>query len=492
MLMLCHPTQNSKLKTAVRVLILTAWYHPFIHPRAHRWTCIAEHWAAQGHDVHVVCARRRDCPDESVLNGVQVHRAGFDSLKELVYYLLGSTGGRGRVGAAVRKPGPVERAAMWLYRTVWKNLHFPDDACLWYFPARRKVQDLLQKQPFDAVISVSLPFTGHLVGRYAKRLFPGLRWLADIGDPFTITATPPNNALLFGRLSRRLERQVLEQTDAVVVTNAGAVRAYRERFGAVAGKLAVAPPVWQPLPQPPDNSTGQALPRGGGGYIPRSGFFGKQAIPASLPETFPVLEGKPPSPPGESLSRTVVGRLGVGFFGALYAPVRTPDAFLDLLEKIHTAYPDLFERLRVHFFGEVFPEFFEKLNCVGIQLHGLRPRAEVQDAMRQMDFLLHIGNTTEYQLPSKVVDYLAAGKPVVHLSYVAADPFLDFWGNTPGLLTLRVQNGRVADADILHLAAFLNSNHTEPAESERFARVQNFTVQAVAEVYERLLFPPAG
>jgi len=73
-----------------RLLIITAWYHPFIHPRAHRWTALAEYWAAQGAEVHVVCARRRDCPRESVVNGVQVHQVGFDSLKEVFYYWFGS------------------------------------------------------------------------------------------------------------------------------------------------------------------------------------------------------------------------------------------------------------------------------------------------------------------------------------------------------------------------------------------------------------------
>ncbi|MBK9337750.1 MAG: glycosyltransferase [Lewinellaceae bacterium] len=392
----------------MRLLLITAWYHPFIHPRAHRWTSIAEYWAAQGHEVHVVCARRRNCPDTAEVNGVQVHRAGFDSLKEVAYFLSGSTTGRGRVGGAVRQPGRIERIAMWLYRTFWKNIYFPDDACLWYFLARRKVRTLLAAQPFDALVSVSLPFTGHLVGMYARRCSPGVRWLADIGDPFTIQAQPLNNAFLYAHISRRLERTVLENADAVVVTNSGAVRAYREQFGDVTARIGVVPPVWE----------------------------------QSKPQPFSVREG-----------------LNLGYFGALYTPVRTPDAFLGLLNKTIAARPELLGLLQVHFFGEVFPEFFEKLNrAPGVQMHGLRARAEVQAAMRQMDVLVNIGNTTEYQLPSKVVDYLAAGKPVLHLSYTEHDPFLDFWGDTPGLLTVRVHHDRVADEDILRWLAFLEEN----------------------------------
>jgi glycosyltransferase involved in cell wall biosynthesis len=444
----------------LRLLLITAWYHPFIHPRAHRWTSIAEYWATQGHEVHVVCARRRDCPDTAEVNGVQVHRAGFDSLKEVAYFLSGSSAGRGRVGAAVRQPGRIERMAMWLYRTFWKNIYFPDDACLWYFPARRKVRALLAAQPFDAVVSVSLPFTGHLVGRYVKQCMPAIHWLADIGDPFSIQAEPLNNAFLYARISRRLERTVLENADAVVVTNSGAVRAYRQVFGDLAARLAVVPPVWNE---------------------PQSRLWQHREF-AHQTEQMGT----------DNHSSCIIHHASfqIGYFGALYAPVRTPNAFLDLLDKTIAARPELLGRLQVHFFGEVFPEFFQKLHrAPGVQLHGLRARAEVQAAMRQMDVLVNIGNTTEYQLPSKVVDYLAAGKPVLHLSYVEHDPFLDFWGDTPGLLTLRVRHDRVADEDILRWLAFLEEKHTIPTAAECLQRVQTFTVAAVATAYEEFLFP---
>ncbi|MEQ1747501.1 MAG: glycosyltransferase, partial [Saprospiraceae bacterium] len=345
------------------------------------------------------------------------------------------------------------RMAMWLYRFFWKKIHFPDDACLWYFPACRKVKTLLKAQPFDAVVSVSLPFTGHLVGWHAKNLAPALRWLADIGDPFTIQPKPPNNDFLYGRISKRLERAVLEKADTVAVTNTGAVRAYREQFGEVAEKLRVVPPAW------------------------------RQAIsPKSLEHW--ALNSKM-SNVQCSISNVQVH---LGFFGALYAPTRTPDVFLGLLQKTYSTRPDLFGRLYAHFYGDVFPEFFEKLtNTPGVVLHGLCSRADAEAAMQQMNILVNIGNTTDYQLPSKVVDYLAVGKPVLHLSYVERDPFLDFWGDVPELLALRVRDGRIADEDIPRWLAFLEATHPEPTAAERLERVRNFMVSAVAEQYERIV-----
>lgn len=432
-----------------RLLIITAWYFPFIHPRAHRWTALAEYWASQGFEVHVVCARQGACPLYDVVHGVHVHRVGFDSLKEVIYYRTRSTNARGRVGGGVRRPTVVMRIAGWLYRTFWKNIFFPDDACLWYFPARKKVLELLKSQSFDGLISVSLPFTGHLVGLAAKRQFPALPWLADIGDPFTIQAQPLNNALLYGRLSRRLERKILEKADGVVVTNPAAAAAYQAVFGAVSQKIKVIPPLLHP------------------------------GMDAAKPEVSEL---------GALFTPSEQTALHIGYFGAFYAPVRTPDAFLNLLEQTFARYPEWRTRLNVHFFGDIFPEFWENLTRQPvIRLYGLRSRKEVRSAMKRMDILLNIGNITDFQLPSKAAEYFASGKPVVHLSYRQNDPFVAFWGDAPGLFQIKVEKHKVPAAEVQRWVAFLNSKPQAVPEALRAEQVRRCLVEAVGEAYVSLL-----
>lgn len=389
------------------------------------------------------------------MNGVQVHRVGFDSLKEVAYYYSGSAAGRGRVGVGVQRPGTGMRLLSWLYNLIWKKIYFPDDACLWFFPARRKALALLDSQDFDAVITVSLPFTGHLIGLSVKRHFPILHWLADIGDPFTIQARPLNNPYLYKRLSRKLERSVLERADAVVVTNTGAKRACERVFGTDSEKIRVISPLLHPAVLP------------------------EQGISTDKPIASAFLHAP---------ART----LHVGYFGALYAPVRMPDAFLDVLEKTFAARPDLKGRLQVHFFGDVFPEFYDKLNrqCA-IHLYGLRSRQEVRAAMHQMDILINIGNITDYQLPSKAVDYLAAGKPVLHLSYLDEDPFVQFWGDWPGLLSLVVENNCVSEESIDAWLGFLLARHPAVPTEAIAVRTRPFRIAAIAEAYASICgLPP--
>lgn len=432
----------------MKLLIVTAWYHPFIHPRAHRWTALAEYWAATGHKVHVLTARHRDCPDEAMTNGVYVHRAGFDSLKEVAYFYFGSKNARGRIGAEVRKPGFFARLTAWIYNVIWKKIYFPDDACLWYFPAKNKARQLLERENFDALITVSLPFTGHLIGLRLRNLkgFVNLRpiWLADIGDPFSIQAKPLNNSFLYGKISRRLEQKVLEDADAVTVTTAFTLQKYREQFGEKAvANMSVVPPLLHPEPSLSYHQS-------------------------------PTVQ-RPAS-------------IKIGYFGALYAPVRTPYAFLDLLEKSFALRPELRERLEIYFYGEIFPEFFEKLSAQpAVRLHGLRTREETQAAMRDMDILLNIGNTTDFQLPSKAVEYLAAGKPILNLSYTEGDPFAAFFDDKPLVFNLKVENAKVGDAEIRRWLAWLEEEKKLPDVQELERRTTPYKLATIASRYFDLL-----
>jgi len=144
--------------------------------------------------------------------------------------------------------------------------------------------------------------------------------------------------------------------------------------------------------------------------------------------------------------------------------------------------------LEVHFYGEIFPEFFEKLKTQpAIHLHGLRSRQEVQLAMRDMDILLNIGNTTDFQLPSKAVDYWAAGKPVVNLSYTDDDPFAAFFGDNKLIFNLKIKNGRVGEAEMGDWLAWLAGEKELPKAHELERQIAPYGVEAISKRYADLL-----
>ncbi len=383
----------------MRILIIHTQYHPVINPNVFRWGAIAAYWASQGHDVHVLCSRRHGWADDTVLNGVQVHRAGHASLLDALLGMLGTQNRRGEAGGV--GVAPKSNFRPWLEKVVnltWRSIYWPDGSCIWYFSGRKRALELQRKYHFEAIISVTPPYTPHLIAAAIKRRFPKVRWLMDIEDPFAFAeAVFINNRFLYRQYNYHREEQLLAQADAASVTVATARQKYIQNFPNVRAKLSVIPPLF------------------------------------SLPDTtevFPLEKAK----------------IHLGYFGAFYHPIRTPDALLRLFYQLYREQPDFAGQLVLHVFGEIPPVFravFARYQSLlpNLRLHGLVPREKIAAAIRAMDFLVNVGNTTDYHLPSKCVDYLMSGKPIINLSYVANDPFVQFMEHYPLMLNLVLTQG---------------------------------------------------
>ena len=115
------------------------------------------------------------------------------------------------------KPGLMQKAL----RFVRGNLFIPDPRRGWNRHAIAAVEKLLAAgEQFDAVLTSSPPHSTQLIGQELQRRH-GLRWLADMRDPWTdiyyykdLHHTP-----LASWLDARYERQVLTNADAVLVTS---------------------------------------------------------------------------------------------------------------------------------------------------------------------------------------------------------------------------------------------------------------------------------
>ena len=76
------------------------------------------------------------------------------------------------------------------------------------------------------------------------------------------------------------------------------------------------------------------------------------------------------------------------------------------------------------------------------------PAETARTIQAQADVLLNLGNAVDNQLPSKLFDYFAAGKPVLHLCVIENDPALPYLARYP--LALVLHQGQADAADILH------------------------------------------
>lgn len=429
----------------MKVLIVTHAYAPDASPRAFRWTAIAEHWAGEGAEVRVVTTGRRGGAAVERRNGVTVHHAG----ERLMGRMHRGAGVSGAAQSRAELPATagsamLRRVLRAAYDTTWKRLFWPDYACLWYRPALALAKRLCRAERFDAAITVSHPFTGHLVGLSLKRAIPALRWVVDIGDPFSLDDTvPSNNTALYRGLNRRIDAAVLRECDAVSVTVEGCRAALADAFAIDPAKIRVIPPL------------------------------------LSLPEA----AERSGTAPGYTSPDTI----DLAYLGVLYPGIRPPDELLALFSAMHARQPGL----RLHFFGDVQgcrQSFDRHAGLIGsaILLHGAIPRKRVAATMAAADVLVNIGNGTTHQLPSKLVEYLAAGRPVLNVARARQDTAADFLRDWPAALTVTIMDSAPTREQVGQALDFVSRPPAAAAE-ETGRRVAAFRIPAIAGTFARLV-----
>lgn len=418
----------------MKILIVTHSFSPDLTPRAFRWAAIASRLGALGHEVHVLCATQSGAPEDRAF---KVHRVADPVLK----------------ARPVAAPAPVVRdeSASWratlkswsryTFRALWRSFYWPDYACGWIFPAARMARSLAGIHRFDWVITTSHPFSGHMVWWLVRRAYAPPRWLVDIGDPYALMKQPsPYNRHFYALLSYWVEKRLIARADRISVTTDATASLYRSSFSAGQNRIAVIPPVMS-LPAPP------------------------------------------------SRTRQEDGVIDLVFVGTLYRNLRSPRYLLECFRVLSERFQD--GRFRLHFYGavndcqDILAEYADHPHII-VVVHGLVDRAIVLHAMANADVLVNIGNHSASQLGSKVIEYMAMGRPILNVISIADDISLAVLSSYPSCFTMSAGTGTISGEEILQLENFLQNPPTVPPDfAENVRRL--YSAEEIARKYLALM-----
>ncbi len=389
--------------------------------------------------MHVLCAAASGAEVEDT-DGITVYRVR-DLLLDASSRVTPSASTSVHVSAG--KGGTSLRAVLRkAVRAIWRAVYWPDFACGWVIPAARVARALCRENHYDWIISSSHPFTGHVIGMLARLRSPKLRWLVDISDPYSDMKEPsPNNRRIYAWVNRAVEGSILARADAISVTTDSTRQLYETSFPGSVGKILVVPPL------------------------------------LSLPE-FP----RPAERDGDQTLRLV-------FVGTLYRKLRSPKYLLSCVSALRKVLPD--QPLELHFYGTIndcsadFSSCPEDIKSI-VFVHGLISRERVVQAMIDSDVLVNIGNDSEVQLASKVVEYMATGKPILNLVSIARDASITALADYPSKLTI-MRSGEAPSADVVEaLRSFVL--HPVPVDQDFVDIVRHrYSDKHVAGLYESIL-----
>jgi glycosyltransferase involved in cell wall biosynthesis len=262
------------------------------------------------------------------------------------------------------------------FRALWRVLPplklLPDEKWVWIPAAARAARRLAARQRFDVLVSFAQPWSDHLIGLRLHRA-TGLPWVAHFSDPWT------DSPYLRGRrwqrrLWRRMERDVIQAASAIVFVNAQTADRVMEKY----------PAEWR-------------------------------AKVHVVPHGFDCADLPQVQRPSAS------GPLTLVHAGRFYEGARTPEPMLRALASLAGRRP-LARELQVTFVGPLVPAYQRLAADLAladiVTFTGRLPFAESAARSAGADVLVLIDAPAgdSLFLPSKLIDYLPLGRPILGLT----------------------------------------------------------------------------
>lgn len=430
----------------MKILIISYYYLPEENPRVFRWSTIVSHWLSSGYDISVITASY-DNEAKKTKDSLNVIRVPENLVGRIRYKLsrknnLNSKQDTNKVIVS-NNPKILSKFIKAFYSIVLKKLQWPDFAWTWVQNARKAALDHIENNlDTDVIISISHPFSSHVVGSILKKKYPDIRWILDIGDPFCfLSQSQPNNFRIYNRLNKFIEKKYFSLSDFVSVTTPETRSEYVKLFPESTMKIKVIPPVL----------SNQA-----------------QDVLKKINKNFKQKNKK----------------LRLVYIGTLYSGIRHPKKMLDMLAKVRYLLKSDFE---IHFFGPTNDIDISELINSYTFFHGSVSHDAALQHMLDADILINIGNSTKFQLPSKLIEYVCSGNPVLNIISSTNDSSQNFLANYQMTLTIEL-SGEITNAIVSEVSNYIESASSDRLISNNYSFSNKHTVQNISKQYELLFY----
>ena len=372
----------------MKILIILYSYYPEITPRSFRWSALAEEFVEKGFQVDVVTSNNNQLNSEENVNGVQIYRTNGFILSTISSSIRNELLANKSINLFQKIKNNIFQSLKNLMKLIYKNfikkLYWPDSNFLWYFPALNLSKKLINLNNYKNIITVTHPYTCNLIGLSLKKKYPKINWITDNGDPFFFSdsSVNVNNKFLYNKINFNIEKKVFKYADSVSYTNSITCNKYAEKFQKYSSKIILIPPL------------------------------------IKINNNFKLVNT-------DEYFINNNNKIILSFFGVLYKGIRNPKKLLDLINYISLTDIDTYKKIELHFFGDHkqcvndFNDF--KSISKNIFFHNMLDKKTAISAMIKSDILINIGNNTNYQLPSKIVEYVSLMKPILNMCSIKND-----------------------------------------------------------------------
>lgn len=342
----------------MKIAVLTGYYYPNMYPPA---ACIDKYLQElkNHHEVHVICLKSAFKYEQSKDDKLFFHDVTnwSNNLRNAAnYYILHNKYKLfyKLVLFLVRLFGVLITPFVYPSRLFWLKQKYYEKLCF--------IETL---GSIDVIISVSMPTCAHLAAMKFKYSHPSVRWITYSTDPFTFYETSYH-----GVLFKKRRKKHNYKTELLYYNSADFNILTEELYNSALNDF----------------------------HVPKQKLL---CFPYVLKELqIPVIP-----------SLGLKGKIKVVYAGALNSVIRNPEYALSVLSKVNNITLYLFQSGDCDF-------ILKKYSTDNIFIDGLVKRNIYLSLIgKEADVLLNIGNNSSLQAPSKMLELLSTGKPIINFYY---------------------------------------------------------------------------
>ena len=351
-----------------RILIVTHQFLPFVSPRTTRWSYLIDELVGKGNKVTVLSGTNPENIEKNYDVIYFGNKKFSTNIRRVRQESNDSTNSlfKKNIYSILKK----------IYRFLFKTFSWPDYAMFWavtIFRNRKRIND-----NYDIIISVSLPFTSHLCAYILKKRIHA-DWYMDIGDPFTLKInSPENNKIIYSFLNKIYERKFYKIASKIIFTHKEVAELHENKFNIDKSKIVIGYPI---------------------------ASVNEQNLNIASNYNYNVTPIK------------------IGYFGAFTKSVREPNNYINNI--VNPFFEDVEHKWYIN---QESKKYFASIKKTS--LHKFIDIVQRKEALKimvnEIHILLSTGNLNKYQMPSKVIEYLSLGKPVLHYAEIEDDPIYNF------------------------------------------------------------------
>ncbi|WP_404362239.1 glycosyltransferase [Marinobacter sp.] len=351
-------------------------------------------------ECHVLTAPAGVTSDQDALahislpvNGEKIHRVASWDIFQLLLFIRGGLRRLVGTGKQADNPQSTETPSRSTFKSsagstsgsrsqkfkdfVYNLCYFPDQAGPWIIPAVLKGRKLVRQNNLDVIFATGSPWSGLIAG-YLISKTTGKPLIVDFRDPWVNNPFHQSKGQLLDRWGATLEEKVVNHAAAVSLNTEPLMEEFLQRY--------------------PD--------------LDRDKFF---VMPNGIDHRdFEHIRQEAPQERDENT-------LSLCHAGFLYG-VRDPAPLLDALRKVNKTLEGTDQRIVFTQIGDVSLSYdirqtYSDLIDKGVFiLEAAKPYQACLQLLAAADIVVNIQSGTKTQIPSKLYDYLAINRPILHLT----------------------------------------------------------------------------